>query len=80
MLERLKPGYWGYWAITAGLYLVDRDLDGQMYPLSSWPSRDAIAPIYLKPVIRRFGILMSPDRKTLYTQRDQSGSDICSWN
>lgn len=82
VLDRLKPGLWAYWVITrAGLYFIDRDPDRQMYALflQAQPGREPVRLIYFdRPIIPADqGMTASPDGKTLlYTQVDQSGSDI----
>jgi Tol biopolymer transport system component len=82
VIEQLKPGYWGYWAVSEdGIYFADE------------PAASATRGIYFRDFATRqirqvskiekmlavtdSGIALSPDRRhLLYTQVDQSGSDI----
>jgi Tol biopolymer transport system component len=82
VLARLKPGYWGYWAICKGsLYLVDKESPrspNALYQYELVSSKLTRLHDIVKPlVIGDSAFSMSPDCRTaLYTQRDQSGSDI----
>jgi Tol biopolymer transport system component len=80
ILERLKPAYWGYWGLAPqGILFVDREASSYALYLYQ-PGRPA--PVRLaafdKPVIPGdAGLGVSPSgREVLYTQLDQSGSDI----
>ena len=82
VLDRLKPGYWGYWALgRGGIYFLDA------------PQATAVPSLYfygfaggdvlrLAAIDRNIplgdsGMALSPDgRSLLYTQVDQSGSDV----
>ena len=82
MFGRLKPGYWGYWAICDdSLYFMDKESPKTpaalfQYELSTHKLtrlHDMMRPL----VLGDSGLSMSPDcRSILYSQRDQSGSDI----
>ena len=82
MFARLKPGYWGYWAICDGnLLVMDKESPRSpnalyQYELSTHKLtrlRDILKPL----VIGDSAFAMSPDcRSILYSQRDEGGSDI----
>jgi Tol biopolymer transport system component/serine/threonine protein kinase len=77
----LKPGYWGYWALAAnGIYFADREADSAppgVYFLSNAGMRSKVAGVDKNLVPADSGMGLSPDgRWLLYTQLDQSGSDI----
>jgi Tol biopolymer transport system component len=82
VFSRLKPGYWGYWAICSGaLYVVDKESPRSPNALYQYDlATHKLTRLHdiLKPlVIGDSAFSMSPDcRSALYTQRDQSGSDI----
>ena len=66
---------------TCGIVLFDRDPDRQMYALflQAQTGREPVRLLYFdRPIIPADqGMTASPDGKTLlYTQVDQSGSDI----
>ncbi|PWU03939.1 MAG: hypothetical protein C5B51_17890 [Terriglobia bacterium] len=81
-LPGLKPGYWGYWALAAdGVYYVNPP-DGGGPPLiffcdfASMRSQ-RMAALEKPAVVGDSALAVSPDRRyLLYTQLDQSGSDI----
>jgi Tol biopolymer transport system component len=82
VLSRLKPGYWGYWGLcNDSLYFVDKEAPRSpaalfRYELSS-RKLTRLHDIVKPPIVGDSGLAISPDcRATLYTQRDQSGSDI----
>jgi dipeptidyl aminopeptidase/acylaminoacyl peptidase len=82
VFSRLKPGYWGYWAICNGsAYVVDKESPRSPNALYQYDlATHKLTRLHdiLKPlVIGDSAFAMSPDcRSALYTQRDQSGSDI----
>lgn len=79
--DRLRAGMWGHWALSSrGIYFGDRDPEGG-WALFLIPSgkRDVQRVAFLdKPLIEAdSGFEMRPgEREMLYTQVDQSGSDI----
>jgi Tol biopolymer transport system component/tRNA A-37 threonylcarbamoyl transferase component Bud32 len=82
VLNRLKPGYWGYWSQCDGsLYFIDRESPRSplgLYQFELKSRRLARLSDIAKPlVLGDLGLALSPDCKSaLFTQRDQSGSDI----
>lgn len=80
--SRLRPGLWGYWAVSRqGIYFADRDTAKSSYSLYFLPEghQDPQRLAFFdRPLIPGDqGMALSPDGKTLlYTQIDQSGSDI----
>jgi hypothetical protein len=82
-LEQLKPGYWGYWAVSEnGVYFADEGgPEGAARGLyfCDFATR-RVRPVLKieKPLaVADSGLALSPDRqRLLYTQVDQSGSDI----
>jgi Tol biopolymer transport system component/serine/threonine protein kinase len=82
VLERLKPGFWAYWAIARdGVYFADRDSEKgtfALYLLREGRREPQRIAIFDKPLmVGDQGIALSPDERTLlFTQIDQSGSDI----
>jgi dipeptidyl aminopeptidase/acylaminoacyl peptidase len=82
VLEALKPGYWGYWAVVKdGIYYADQpDSTGPpgiyFFDFATRHSRllwDVEKPL----AVTDSAFAISPDRRhLLYTQVDQSGSDI----
>ncbi len=82
VLEQLKPGYWGYWAVVEdGIYFADQPASGtppaiDFYDLASRRIRQ-VWPVERPLAITDSAFSISPDRRSiLYTQVDQSGSDI----
>jgi Tol biopolymer transport system component len=76
VLDRLKPGYWGYWALANdGIYFADgpgiyffRFQDKRIRQIST---------VEKGLTIGDSSMALSPDGRTLlYTQIDQSGADI----
>jgi Tol biopolymer transport system component len=82
VLDALKPGFWGYWALGAtGIYFADATNDGTGLSLHFFSFRDGrvsqIATSDRPPIVGDSAMALSPDgRALLYTQVDQSGSDI----
>jgi Tol biopolymer transport system component len=82
VLSRLKPGYWGYWAICNGsVYFVDKESPRTRPTLFQYDVASQKLTRHheiLKPlVVRDSALSVSPDcRAVLFSQRDQSGSDI----
>jgi len=82
VLDRLKPGFWAYWALTQrGIYFADRDTARGTYALYLLPESrlepQRIAFFDHPIVLADQGMTASPDGKTLlFAQIDQSGSDI----
>jgi Tol biopolymer transport system component len=82
VLPQLKRGFWGLWAIVeAGIYFADQSAPGGpgeilYYDLASKKTR--LVSKTEKPLaVTDSGLAVSPDRKhILYTQIDQSGSDL----
>ena len=82
VLERLKAGYWGYWAICKGeIFFADRlstagpariyayDLEGKTTKM--------LATMTKPPIVADSALAISPDCQTLlFAQVDQRGSDI----
>jgi eukaryotic-like serine/threonine-protein kinase len=82
VLERLKPGYWGYWAVVAnGIYFADQDGSSGsgsilFYDFASRNVR-LVSRVDKPFMVADSAFAVSPDRRfILYTQIDQSGSDI----
>ncbi|HWR53809.1 MAG TPA: protein kinase [Bryobacteraceae bacterium] len=82
VLEQLKAGFWGYWAIAdKGIYFVDQQPEGTgrgiyFFDLATRAVRKVID-LDKKPIIGDSALALSPDGRTLlYSQIDQSGSDI----
>jgi hypothetical protein len=82
VLEDLKPGYWGYWAVVhEGIYFVGKPADSpndmvQFYEFRSGRAF-AIATVRNQVVLRDSAFAVSPDgKKILFAQIDQRGSDI----
>ena len=81
-VERLKPGYWGYWGVSRrGIYFIDHPEPqgpGALFFLrfgNHNPER--LAAIEKPLALGDSALALSPDeRVVLYTQVDQSGSDI----
>ena len=82
VLEQLKPGYWGYWAVVEnGIYFADQTgARGSgaifFYDFATRTIRQIVRA--QKPfAVTDSAFAVSPDRRSiLYTQIDQSGSDI----
>jgi Tol biopolymer transport system component len=82
VLEQLKPGYWGYWAVVEnGIYFADQIGSSStggifFYDLATKKVRQ-IAQADKPFAVTDSAFAVSPDRRhILYTQIDQSGSDI----
>src|SRR6185369_12517704 len=82
VLEQLKPGFWGYWAVVDdGIYFADQDSLGThpgifFRDFSSSKVRQ-LASLDKPLAVIDSAFAVSPDRRhILYTQVDQSGSDI----
>jgi dipeptidyl aminopeptidase/acylaminoacyl peptidase len=81
-LEQLKPGYWGYFAVSEdGVYFADESGPGGARALyfCDFAARHIRLLFKIeKPLaVADSGLALSPDRqRLLYTQVDQSGSDI----
>lgn len=80
-IPELKTGFWGYWALAAkGAYFLDWPGPGK--PASIWwqafeGHRVQVGSVDGPPVVSDSGFVLSPDgRYLLYSQMDQSGSDI----
>ena len=78
----LKPGYWGYWAVVEnGIYFADQDGSGGsggifFYDFASRKVR-LVSRVDKPFAVTDSAFAVSPDRRSiLYTQIDQSGSDI----
>lgn len=84
---RLKPGYWGYWALARnGIYFaepIDSKVFGDIFFLPFRGNQVRRVATIDKPfAVADSSMALSPDGGTLlYTQMDQSGSDIMltSW-
>jgi Tol biopolymer transport system component/serine/threonine protein kinase len=82
VLAALKPGFWGYWAPSAdGIYFADTPVGGASMSIHFFRFGDRrtaqIATSDKPPMIGDSAMALSPDGRTLlYTQVDQSGSDI----
>jgi eukaryotic-like serine/threonine-protein kinase len=82
VLEQLKPGYWGYWAVVeTGIYFADQaEAAGPaaiyFYDFASRRIRE-ISKVDKPLAVTDSAFSVSPDRRhLLYTQVDQAGSDI----
>jgi Tol biopolymer transport system component len=82
VLEQLKPGYWGYWAVVEnGIYFADQTgSTGSgaifFYDFTSRKTRQ-VTRVDKPLAVTDSALAVSPDRKyILYTQIDQSGSDL----
>ena len=82
VLPQLKPGYWGYWAVVEnGIYFADQsDLGGPpgiyFYDFAGRRVRQ-VSRVDKPLAVTDSALAVSPDRRyLLYTQVDQSGSDI----
>jgi Tol biopolymer transport system component len=81
VLERVKPGYWGSWAVVEnGIYFSDQTGASPggifFYEFSNQKIRQ-IGEVNKPFAVTDSAFAVSPDRRyILYTQIDQSGSDI----
>ncbi len=81
-LPELKTGFWGYWALAEkGLYFLEWRGPGK--PAGIWwkpyagAGRTQVGTVDGPPAVADSGFALSPDRRyILYSQVDQSGSDI----
>lgn len=82
VMDRLKPGYWGYWAVVEnGIYFADQEVSsgpGGIFFYDFAGRKVRLISRVDKPfAVTDSGFTVSPDRRSiLYTQIDQSGSDI----
>jgi hypothetical protein len=81
VLEQLKAGFWGYWAVVSGgiYFFDDPGPDGRGIYFYSLASRRVkrIAAVEKRPMVGDSAFAVSPDVRTiLYTQIDSSGSDV----
>ena len=81
VVESLPGGYWGYWAlVNEGIYFVDPKAEaGPTLQFLSFATgrKTRLAVFDKEPLQYASGIAVSPDgRWLLYTQMDQSGSDL----
>ena len=82
VLENLQPGFWGYWSVVqAGIYFVDQAGPGGLSRINFYDfagkKTKPIARLEKPPLVGDSAFAVSPDGKfLLYTQLDQSGSDI----
>ncbi len=81
ILDQLQAGYWDSWAVVEeGIYFIDRETKPHAtIKFFSFASRRVtqITAIEKNPIPRGPRLAVSPDgRWILYTQLDQSGSDI----
>jgi hypothetical protein len=80
--EQLKPGYWGYWAVSDdGIYFADEPGEPAtrgIYFLEFASGRvRPVSKIEKMLAVTDSGMALSPDRQhLLYTQVDQNGGDI----
>ena len=81
-VERLKPGYWGYWGVGRhGIYFIDhpepQGPGGLFFLRFGSHNPERLAAIEKPLALGDSAFALSPDeRVVLYTQVDQSGSDI----
>jgi Tol biopolymer transport system component len=82
VLAQLKPGFWGYWAVAEkGVYFIDQQPEGTgrgiyFYDFATHRVRP-VAMLERRIMIGDSGFALTPDgRSILFTQIDQSGSDI----
>ena len=82
MLPQLKPGFWGYWAIVeGGIYFGDQAPvagSGEILYFDLATKKTRLIVKTDKPLaVTDSALAVSPDGKNiLYTQIDQSGSDL----
>jgi Tol biopolymer transport system component len=81
VVEGLKAGYWGYWALSPrGVYFADREGEAEsagVYLVNFPGLRARVFGAEKELVAGDGGMAVSPDgRWLLYTQLDQSGSDL----
>jgi Tol biopolymer transport system component/serine/threonine protein kinase len=82
VFPELKPGFWGYWTLAPeGIYFADTTVGAASMSIHFFRFRDRrISRILTSdrpPMIGDSAMALSPDGGTLlYTQVDQSGSDI----
>ena len=80
VLEFPKPGYWGYWALTAkGIFYVNTGVRPNTLEFFDFATRHAsrIANLDKEPTAFEPGLAVSADERTiLYVQQDQINSDI----
>jgi Tol biopolymer transport system component len=82
VLEQLKPGYWGSWAVVEnGIYFADQKDDDAaggifFYDFGSGKIR-RIVEVHKPFAVADSAFAVSPDRRyILFTQIDESGADI----
>ena len=82
VLDQLKPGYWGYWAVVEnGVYFADQPEPGNPPGIYFYDFRHhrirQVSKVDRPLAVTDSAFAVSPDRRhLLYTQVDQSGSDI----
>ena len=81
VLPQLRPGYWGYWGLAPkGIYFIDLVVGSKPALFFADFGSDRVrrvATVERKLVLTDASFAVSPDgRYVLYSQLDQSGSDI----
>jgi hypothetical protein len=82
VLPNLKPGYWGYWNLcNQSIFFVDKESPRSRAALFEFDLRSRkitrLFEIAKPPVVGDSSFAISQDCGTvLYSQRDQSGSDV----
>jgi Tol biopolymer transport system component len=82
VMEALKPGFWGYWAVVRdGIYFVDQPGPAGLPVIYFYDfagkKRRLVASLDKPAAVADSAFAVSPDGKSLlYTQLDQRGSDI----
>jgi eukaryotic-like serine/threonine-protein kinase len=82
VLDQLKPGYWGYWAVMQnGIYFADQagstTAPGILFFDFATRKSRQVAKMEKQLAVTDSAFAISPDgRSILYTQVDSSGSDI----
>ncbi len=82
VLDRLRAGFWGYWGLAPdGIYFLEEmpDVQKRLIYFLGYGARvpKEVAGIEKRPMVGDSAFAVSPDgRSILYTQIDQSGSDI----
>ena len=82
IIPDLKPGYWGYWAVARdGIYFADGPpgtaQPGIYFLDFASGNRSLVSPVKKPFAVADSAFALSPDeRRILYTQIDQSGSDV----